>query len=144
MSARISVLLVDDHAVVREGIRSLLEHCEDIVVVGEADVLDAVDAALWDISSVDFVPHCRADAAPPTLTQSPVLLAETVAAVNRPHAVLINVGASLPAGFERFERLVDVVSANPADRQQGRLRWRHYAERGYVIKPHDFAGAGSE
>ena len=36
MSQIISVLLVDDHAVVREGIRSLLEHSEDIVVAGEA------------------------------------------------------------------------------------------------------------
>ena len=46
MSARISVLLVDDHAVVREGIRSLLEHCEDIVVVGEAaDGRDALAQA---------------------------------------------------------------------------------------------------
>ncbi|MEO8365483.1 MAG: response regulator transcription factor [Pseudoxanthomonas sp.] len=36
MTRHISVLLVDDHAVVREGIRSLLEHSGDIVVVGEA------------------------------------------------------------------------------------------------------------
>jgi two-component system, NarL family, invasion response regulator UvrY len=37
---RVSVLLVDDHAVVREGYRRLLERYGDIVVVGEA-----VDAA---------------------------------------------------------------------------------------------------
>jgi two-component system, NarL family, invasion response regulator UvrY len=34
--ARVSVLLVDDHAVVREGYRRLLERRGDIVVVGEA------------------------------------------------------------------------------------------------------------
>ena len=34
---KISVLLVDDHAVVREGYRRLLEKRGDIVVVGEAD-----------------------------------------------------------------------------------------------------------
>jgi two-component system invasion response regulator UvrY len=33
---RVSVLLVDDHAVVREGYRRLLERHRDIVVVGEA------------------------------------------------------------------------------------------------------------
>jgi two-component system invasion response regulator UvrY len=32
----VSVLLVDDHAVVREGYRRLLERRGDIVVVGEA------------------------------------------------------------------------------------------------------------
>lgn len=36
MSARISVLLVDDHAVVREGYRRLLELSGGITVVGEA------------------------------------------------------------------------------------------------------------
>jgi two-component system, NarL family, invasion response regulator UvrY len=39
---RVSVLLVDDHAVVREGYRRLLERHGDIVVIGEAD--DAVTA----------------------------------------------------------------------------------------------------
>jgi DNA-binding NarL/FixJ family response regulator len=34
--ARISVLLVDDQALVRAGFRTLLEHSDDIVVVGEA------------------------------------------------------------------------------------------------------------
>jgi two-component system, NarL family, invasion response regulator UvrY len=36
MSATITVLLVDDHAVVREGYRRLLERAAGIVVVGEA------------------------------------------------------------------------------------------------------------
>ena len=35
-SDRVTVLLVDDHAVVREGYRQLLERHGDIVVVGEA------------------------------------------------------------------------------------------------------------
>lgn len=33
----IRVVLADDHAVVRAGIRQFLEHAEDIVVIGEAD-----------------------------------------------------------------------------------------------------------
>lgn len=36
MSDPIRVLIVDDHAILREGIRSLLERQEDITVVGEA------------------------------------------------------------------------------------------------------------
>ncbi|RIK37076.1 MAG: DNA-binding response regulator [Chloroflexi bacterium] len=37
MNTPIRVLLADDHAVIREGIRTLLEHEEGIEVVGEAD-----------------------------------------------------------------------------------------------------------
>ena len=36
-SATISVLLVDDHSLVREGVRQILDHEPDISVVGEAD-----------------------------------------------------------------------------------------------------------
>jgi DNA-binding NarL/FixJ family response regulator len=36
-SGTISVLLVDDHALVREGLRQILDHQSDITVVGEAD-----------------------------------------------------------------------------------------------------------
>jgi len=55
----IRVLVVDDHAILRDGIRSLLESQDDIVVVGEADNgVDAVehvktlcpDIVLMDIS----------------------------------------------------------------------------------------------
>lgn len=37
ISNRIHVLLADDHAVVRAGIRQFLEHAPDIIVVAEAD-----------------------------------------------------------------------------------------------------------
>jgi len=46
MPDKISVLLVDDHAMVRQGFRRLLEDESDIVVVGESgDGLDAVKVA---------------------------------------------------------------------------------------------------
>ncbi len=44
--AKIRVMLADDHAILREGIRALLGLCDDIEVVGEAvDGREAVDAA---------------------------------------------------------------------------------------------------
>src|SRR5207302_2269497 len=42
----ISVLLVDDHPVVRQGLRALLEAAHDIVIAGEAgDGREAIDLA---------------------------------------------------------------------------------------------------
>ena len=36
MSAPTRVLIVDDHAIVREGLRALLDHTDSLEIVGEA------------------------------------------------------------------------------------------------------------
>jgi DNA polymerase-3 subunit chi len=115
------------------------KHEARLVVVADAGVLDALDAALWDLSPVDFVPHCRADGALHVVARSPVVLMGAEMGTPPPHRqVLVNLGNALPVGFERFDRLIDIVSSDAEDRQLARARWRHYADRGYAIKRHDF------
>ena len=116
-----------------------------VVVMAEPQLLDAMDAALWQLSPTDFVAHCRSDAQAHMVARSSVILAaEGADAASLPHReMLVNLGLEVPAGFERFERLIDIVSAEPEDRQIGRARWRHYADRGYTIQPHDFARRAS-
>jgi DNA polymerase-3 subunit chi len=110
-----------------------------VVVTGDSRQLGELDAALWTFSALEFVPHCLATAATPTmLAASPVVLAES--ARSAPHQqVLVNLGGAVPDGFERFERLIEVVGLGDDDRQQGRQRWKHYADRGYAITRHDAA-----
>jgi len=112
-----------------------------VLVTADAATLDAVDAALWQLSPVDFIAHCRTDDAPHAVARSPVLLASSGDAPAPHRQVLLNLGAALPAGFERFERLIDLVGRDDADRQAARARWRHYVERGYAIQRHDFGEA---
>jgi len=54
----IRVLVVDDHAILRDGIRSLLESQDDILVVGEAgdgsEALEAIGTMLPDIVLMDI------------------------------------------------------------------------------------------
>jgi len=116
-----------------------------VVVVGEAQWLDAIDAGLWQLAPTEFVAHCRGDAPAHVLSRSPVILADEGAeSAALPHReLLVNLGTQVPAGFERYERLIDIVSNEPDDRQIGRARWRHYADRGYTIQPHDFARSAS-
>jgi DNA-binding NarL/FixJ family response regulator len=46
MNAPTRVLLVDDHAIVREGLRALLEQCESLQIVGEAaDAAESLELA---------------------------------------------------------------------------------------------------
>jgi DNA polymerase-3 subunit chi len=55
--------------------------------------------------------------------------------------VLLNLSASCPPHFERFERLLEVVGADEAERAAGRERYRFYKSRGYAIANHDLAQA---
>ena len=110
-----------------------------VVVTGEPDLLRALDTELWSFSALDFIPHCHVQGADAqVLAASPVVLAD--APRGAPHQqVLVNLGGGVPEGFERFERLIELVGGDDADRQQGRRRWKHYADRGYAIQRHDVA-----
>ncbi len=125
-----------------------------VVVAGEAQALGQLDAALWTFSALDFIPHCFDDAGAGMVAASPVVLGlmpakatqatqgtqSTQAAANAPHGqVLLNLGAQVPDGFERFQRLIDVVGTGEEDRLVARDRWKHYASRGYAITRHDLA-----
>ncbi|MFT3717182.1 DNA polymerase III subunit chi [Pseudorhodoferax sp.] len=106
------------------------------VVTGPDALLGRLDQQLWTFSQLDFVPHCQAGSPPRVLDASPVVLAPDP--LQAPvHPVLVNLGDLVPAGFERFERLIEVVSGDAEDRALARERWRHYAARGYAIVRHD-------
>jgi len=111
-----------------------------VVVTGEPAVLAELDQLMWSFSPAEFVPHCRADASQSTVAATPVVLAESPGA-SLHHGVLVNLGQGIPAGFERFERFIEVV-ARTDDRLAARSRWKHYTDRGYAMKRHDLAAAG--
>jgi DNA polymerase-3 subunit chi len=107
-----------------------------VMVTGAAPTLRDLDLALWTFAPLEFLPHCYGEVTPVTLAASPVVLSESVRSA--PHQqVLVNLGGTVPEGFERFERLIEVVSNDEADRLGARQRWKHYADRGYAITRHD-------
>jgi DNA polymerase-3 subunit chi len=112
-----------------------------VVVTAEPAVLAELDQLMWSFSPAEFVPHCRADASQGTVAATPVVLAESAGA-SQHHGVLVNLGQGIPAGFERFERFIEVVARTDDDRLAARSRWKHYTDRGYAMKRHDLATAG--
>lgn len=116
-------------------------------VVGEASALAVLDQALWTFSAPGdpphFVPHCWASSPETMRIHTRIVLAPDTSASPH-HDVLLNWGAAaVPAGFERYFRLIELVGSQDDDRRQARLRWRHYAERGYPITPHE-QGPGAQ
>ena len=72
-----------------------------------------------------------------------MVLVDSAAGALPDRPILVNLGAELPARFERFERLIDIVGSDDADRQAGRARWRHYKDRGYAIRTHAYGGGAN-
>jgi DNA polymerase III subunit chi len=107
-----------------------------VVVTAEPNDLKLLDGLLWTFSQLDFLPHALQSADAAVVAASPIILSESVA--DAPHQqVLLNLGPEVPDGFERFERLIEVVTHDEADRQLARGRWKQYADRGFAITRHD-------
>ncbi|MEP7056526.1 MAG: DNA polymerase III subunit chi [Caldimonas sp.] len=112
-----------------------------VVVTGAPEMLGRLDRELWEFDPVEFIPHLwlHADAALDERRRAtPVWLAEDPS--NAPeHDVLVNLGECAPSGFESYARLIEIVSSAEEDRTAARMRWKHYANRGYPIARHEVA-----
>lgn len=113
-----------------------------VMVTAEPNLLAQLDQMLWTFSSTEFLPHCRVEADPATLALTPILLASSPsdpAFAGCTHGVLVNLGAVVPDGFERFERFIELVASAEEDRLTARQRWKHYKDRGYSLKKYDLS-----
>jgi DNA polymerase III subunit chi len=108
-----------------------------LIYAPQGDTAQSIDRLLWTWPATGFVPHCRAgDALAP---DTPVLIAAKADATAGCD-ILLNLGHATPPAFERFERLLEVVAREEADRRAARERYRFYRERGYRVAHHDLAG----
>lgn len=109
-----------------------------IAVTAAPSTLTLLSAQLWRLSEVSFIPHCTADDAPEVQQVSPVALGPDPQIWGFDD-VLVNLGDEVPAGFERFKRLIEIVSNDEHGRAQARLRWTHYKRLGYDLLQHDLS-----
>jgi DNA polymerase III subunit chi len=107
-----------------------------VIYAPQHELAERVDKLLWTQPAIGFLPHCAAhDALAP---HTPLLIARDEA-TPAGYGVLLNLSEDCPPHFERFERLLEVVPAEEAERQAGRGRYRFYRDRGYSIANHDLA-----
>ena len=103
-----------------------------VAVTADARFLRELDTTLWTFEPLEFIPHCLANAPETIVDATPIVLCEDSRASPH-HDVLVNLGPQVPEGFERFERLIEVVTLHEDDRSIARGRWQHYKSRGYEI-----------
>jgi DNA polymerase III subunit chi len=125
----------------RLAAKALKQGSRMLIYAPDADTAGRLDTLMWTWPATGFVPHCRSQA--PLAAETAVLIAsgeETPEGCE----LLLNLGAECPPHFERFARLLEVVSMSDEEKASGRSRYRFYKERGYAIASHDLAQAGEQ
>jgi DNA polymerase-3 subunit chi len=107
-----------------------------LVFAPQAELAQRLDRMLWTAPAIAFVPHCMAGDA--HATDTPIVISGD-AAGQAARDVLLNLSTECPPSFERYARLLEIVSRDEADRRGARERYAHYRDRGYAIRSHDLA-----
>ena len=120
----------------RLAAKALAEGKRMLVYAPDPELASRLDRLMWTWPATGFVPHCATD--DPLAPETPVLIAR----YDEAHAdipVLLNLSADCPPHFASYERLLEVVGTDDADREPARSRFRLYKSRGYAISSHDLA-----
>jgi len=97
-----------------------------------------LDVYFWTSHQLSFLPHvlCGHRLADKT----PILIGDDPGNLRRPD-VLINLDAETPDCFTRFDRMLEIVTDDPQDKEMARSRFRYFKERGYSLDVHDLSAA---
>ncbi len=108
-----------------------------VVYSADSAVLEGFDRQLWTFSATRFVPHCFAAAA--VAPETPIILSASGDGLPH-HDVLLNLDDAWPPFFASFERLLEIVTTDEADKEKARERYSFYVKRGYDIKVNAIEG----
>jgi len=116
-----------------------------VVYASDPARLKQFDQKLWAIEDAAFVPHVWAD--DPLAAQTPVLLvSKDLAQVldGLPgHTWLLNLDDACPPALGPVQRVLEIVSEDPADKEAARQRWRQYQVAGHDVKSYSLQTSGS-
>lgn len=102
--------------------------------------LATFSARLWAMAPTGFVAHCDDQAPASMKRRSPVILGTSGVSDEPEVAVLLNLTDDMPEDPQRYEKILEVITTDPQDRQQGRTRKRAYDSAHCPVLMHD-AGA---
>ncbi len=103
--------------------------------MADRDRAERMNEFLWTYREGSFVPHALN-------TQSPLLEPVSIGSeLNVPEQadLFINLSQELPPFPERFERLAEIVDANPARKRESRERYKQYRAQGYELATHEIS-----
>lgn len=99
-----------------------------------------LDDLLWTFNDRSFLPHeIHTAGSAPKHERVMILLGEASAPPSH-RALLVNLTADLPAELPAYERIAEIVDADPGRKQRARERYRLYRERGCALESHNVSG----
>lgn len=107
-----------------------------LVFAPDKELASNIDRHLWMQPALGFVPHCSADSS--LASETPVLITDRLdspAQFDR----LMNLDHNAPPGFERFQRLIEVVGQDDDDRLAARARVKFYKDSGCEVQYFDLS-----
>lgn len=121
-----------------------VQHTLAVFVLTDAESeAHKLDELLWTFSQNSFLPH-RLTWETATPNDEPILIdcrerpQNETPEPNEAAAwdLMINLTTDVPETFGRYQRLAEVVDADPGRRERGRARYRYYRDRGYEPRTH--------
>jgi DNA polymerase-3 subunit chi len=95
-----------------------------------------VDDLLWMFSDRSFLPHEVTTGAAVSHSRVMVVIGEAAAPASH-RQLLINLTDAVPENFAEYERVAEIVPANPEQKQLSRERYKSYRERGCALESHN-------
>lgn len=99
-----------------------------------ADEQRRLDDMLWTFRQGSFIPHAIAATSP--AQAEPVLIGDELA-FNQNYDVVVNLADNIPAHYERFNRIAEVVRSDASSKETARQRFRVYRDAGLEIFSHN-------
>ena len=121
-------------------VKALTRGMRVMLLTPDSAETDRLSRLMWSTPATGFVPHCRgANRLAPV---TPVIIDHLTEPLVHDQ-VLVNLCDLTPPFFSRFQRLVEIVGTEDADREAARVRFRFYRDRGYKIRTHQLGTPAS-
>ncbi len=103
-----------------------------LILARTPEQADALDEKLWEFDEESFIPHQIAGDDDDSIT-AVVIAPPGVRTADR--ALVVNLRDECAAGA--FERVLEIIAADSAEREGSRARWTEYKRRGFEVNKFD-------
>ncbi len=101
-------------------------------LTGDDKAARQLDQLMWTFRAGSFVPHAINDTA--SDEENPITIGSDTSVSEG--ELLINLTETVPACFDKFQRIAEIVGGDPTSRSEGRKRFSFYRDNGYAPQTH--------